>query len=282
MRRIVMLFCVVGLFVIGLRVAQGQASVQVPVETLVPEVLNVYPHDTTAFTQGLIYYEGTLYESTGLRGQSTLRQVEIGSGEVLRSVPLMRPSEQLTGDNPLPDYFGEGLERIDDRLIQLTWTAGEAFVYDLDTFERVDTYTYEGQGWGLCYDGRYLFMSDSTQYLSVRDPETFDLIVRFLVTLEGRPINANFLNELECVGDHIYANMWNTDVIVRIDKFTGIITAVIDASNLLTEAERAELNSSQVLNGIAYNPDSDTFYITGKQWPKLFEVRFVPAEGGEQ
>jgi len=282
MRRIVILFCVVGLFVIGLRVAQGQASLQVPVESLVTEVLNVYPHDTTAFTQGLIYYEGTLYESTGLRGESTLRHVEIGSGEVLRSIPVSRPPEERTGDNPLPDYFGEGLERIDDRLIQLTWTAGEAFVYDLDTFERIDTYTYEGQGWGLCYDGRYLFMSDSTQYLSVRDPETFELIVRFLVTLEGQPINANFLNELECVGDHIYANMWNTDAIVRIDKFTGNITAVIDASNLLTEAERAELNSSQVLNGIAYNPDSDTFYITGKQWPKLFEVRFVPADGGEQ
>ena len=234
-----------------------------PVPRLIPEVLNVYPHDDNAFTQGLLWHDGYLYESTGLRGESTLRRVDIESGEPLETIAIEE------------EYFAEGLERVGDRLIQLTWQAGRAFVYDFDTLEQVDTIEYDGEGWGLCYDGRYLFMSDSTSYLSVRDATTFDLIFRGAVTYEGQIIPAQLLNELECVGDQIYANTWNTDYIFRIDKWTGDVTALIDANSLLTEAERSELDGGAVLNGIAFNSESQTFYITGKKWPKLFEVVFT-------
>ena len=234
-----------------------------PVPRLIPEVLNVYPHDDNAFTQGLLWHDGYLYESTGLRGESTLRRVDIATGE---------PLEIIAIDDA---YFAEGLERIGDRLIQLTWQAGRAFVYDFATLEKVDTIEYDGEGWGLCTDGRYLFMSDSTSYLSVRDAESFALIFRGAVTVNGQIIPAQLLNELECVGDHIYANAWNTDYIFKIDKFTGDVTALIDAHSLLTNAERSELDGGAVLNGIAYNSESQTFYITGKKWPKIFEVVFT-------
>lgn len=236
-------------------------SPQVPI--LVPEVLHVYPHDAQAFTQGLLWHDGVLYESTGLWGQSSLRRVDIESGEAF---------EKITIDDA---YFAEGLERVGDLLIQLTWQSGLAFVYDFATLEHVNTLEYEGEGWGLCSDGRYLFMSDSTSHLSIRDLQTFELIFRGAVTLNGQIIPPQLLNELECVGDFIYANAWNTDYIFRIDKFTGDVTAIIDAEALLTEAQRAALQPGSVLNGIAYNSETGTFFITGKNWPKLFEVVFV-------
>lgn len=232
------------------------------VARLIPEVLNVYPHDAGAFTQGLLWHDGFLYESTGLFGHSTLRRVDIESGQPLQT----RSIDEA--------YFAEGLERVDDRLIQLTWKAGIAFVYDIASFELIDTIEYDGEGWGLCNDGRFLFMSDSTSYLSVRDAQTFDLIVRAAVTYQGQLVPAQLLNELECVGEHIYANAWNTDFIFRIDKWTGNVIAVIDASALLSDAEKADLAGGAVLNGIAYNPESDTFFLTGKKWNKLFEVVF--------
>jgi len=239
----------------------AQQPPQIPI--LVPEVLNEYPHDSAAFTQGLLWFDGVFYESTGLRGQSSLRRVDIETGE---------PQEVLSIDE---EYFAEGLEKVGDTLIQLTWQAGEAFVYDFETFELIDTIEYDGEGWGLCYDGRYLFMSDSTSYLSVRDPESFELIFRGAVTIEGQVVPAQLLNELECVGDHIYANAWQTDFIFKIDKFTGDVVALIDASELLTDAQRADLGGSDVLNGIAYNPESQTFFITGKRWSQMFEVVFT-------
>ena len=229
----------------------------------VPQVLNVYPHDSGAFTQGLLWDGGALYESTGLWGQSSLRRVDLETGEPEASIALA------------DTYFAEGLERVGERLIQLTWQAGLAFVYDFETLERIDTLEYEGEGWGLCYDGRYLFMSDGGSHLSIREPESFQLIFRGAVTLEGQVLPPQLLNELECVGEQIYANAWNTDYIFRIDKFTGVVTAVIDASALLTAAERDALSNGSVLNGIAYNNESETFYITGKNWPKLFEVVFI-------
>jgi glutaminyl-peptide cyclotransferase len=245
------------------------------VERLIPKIINVYPHDPTAFTQGLLFHEGILYESTGLYGESTLRQVDPTTGEVLKNVVVSRPS----GDKAkgLQDYFAEGLAIRDGKLIQLTWKDEVAFVYDLETFEKQEDLPYEGEGWGLCSDGRYFYMSDSTNYLSLRDLDSFDLIVEFLVTLNGQPLPVNFLNELECVDEAIYANMWQTDFIVRIDKTNGNVTAVIDATNLLSAEDKATLQANQVLNGIAYNPDTKTFFITGKQWPKMFEVEFVPA-----
>ena len=232
------------------------------VPLLAPVVLNEYPHDSSAFTQGLLWHDGYLYESTGLWGQSSLRRVDLESGA---------PETTIALDDA---YFAEGLERLGDRLIQLTWRAGLAFVYDFDTLERIDTIEYAGEGWGLCYDGRYLFMSDGTSRLSIRSPETFELVFRGAVTLEGQVIPAQLLNELECVGEYVYANAWNTDYIFRIDKYTGVVSAVIDASGLLTAGEREGLASGSVLNGIAYNSESETFYITGKNWPKLFEVVF--------
>ena len=233
------------------------------VERLIPKTLKVYPHDAGAFTQGLLWHDGFLYESTGLYGESTLRRVDIESGE---------PLESLSIDN---DYFAEGLELVDGRLIQLTWKAGRAFVYDFASFDLIDAIEYEGEGWGLCFDGRFLFMSDGSAYLSLRDAETFELIVRAAVTYQGQLLPPQLLNELECVGEHIYANAWNTDYIFRIDKWTGEVTAVIDASALLTDAEKAALDAGAVLNGIAWNPESETFFITGKHWSQIFEVTFA-------
>lgn len=247
---------------IAVILSQALPALAQDVPLLVPEVLNEYPHDSSAFTQGLLWHEGYLYESTGLWGQSSLRRVDIETGG---------PETVIALDEA---YFAEGLERVGDRLIQLTWQAGLAFVYDFESLELVDTLEYDDEGWGLCYDGRYLFMSDSTSRLSIREPESFELIFRGAVTLEGQVIPAQLLNELECVGEHIYANAWNTDYIFRIDKFSGVISAVIDASGLLTAAEQEALSSGSVLNGIAYNSESETFYITGKNWPKLFEVVF--------
>ncbi len=230
---------------------------------LVPRVLNAYPHDSSAFTQGLLWHAGALYESTGLRGHSSLRRVDIETGAPQINLPLDAA------------YFAEGLERVGDRLIQLTWQSGLAFVYDLQSLELIETIQYAGEGWGLCSDGRFLFMSDGSSYLSLRDQATFELIFRGAVTLDGQLIPPQLLNELECVGEHIYANAWNTDYIFVIDKYTGEITALIDASGLLSEAERAALVGGSVLNGIAYNPESDTFFITGKRWPQMFEVVFT-------
>lgn len=248
------------------------------VEFLKAEVITTFPHDTNAYTQGLLIHEGKFYESTGAQGgpgTSSLREVEIETGEVLRSVIL---------DDPL---YGEGLARVDDRLIQITWTDQKALVYDLASFEQVDTFEYEGQGWGICYDGRFLYMSDGTQSLSIRDAQTFELIFKGVVTFQGTPIGElrtregqafSRLNELECAGDYIYANIWQTDFIVKIDKLDGRIVALIDAAGLLSPEEVAPLGPEAVLNGIAYQPETDTFLLTGKYWPTIFEVRFVPIQ----
>jgi len=269
----------------------------IPAEALTVEVLNVYPHDSNAFTQGLLWHEGRLYESTGQRGESTLREVDLTTGEVIRSIGVHRYLHELLDRDPIRlqtsrDYFAEGLALVNGRLWQLTWTSGDGFIYDLETFERLETFHYQGQGWGLCYDGDRLYMSDSTQFLAIRDPQTFELIERLLVTVNGQPLQQQLLNELECVGDYVYANLWQTDFIAQIDKRNGAVVGLIDASGLLTEDDMLQLpgtrfdeetgeirrSNSAVLNGIAYNPESDTFYITGKDWPKLFEVRFIPAE----
>ncbi|GAB5492963.1 MAG: glutaminyl-peptide cyclotransferase [Phototrophicaceae bacterium] len=274
-------------FVISIQAQSTDAGYATVTEYTV-EVLNTFPHDPTAFTQGLIVHEGTFYESTGLRGQSTLRQVEIETGDVINRVDVSRTSEELESEQ---DYFAEGLELINGNLIQLTWQSNVAFVYDLETFEEIDVIDYEGQGWGLCTDDDYIYMSDSTEYLAIREIDTFDLVGRMLVTINGSPVQANLLNELECVGDYVYANLWQTDFIVQIDKYNGNIVGLIDASNLLTDEMIREIPNftedssgnvsppnGAVLNGIAYNPDSDTFYITGKLWSRIFEVRFVPVE----
>ena len=227
-------------------------------QQLVPEVISVRKHDPTAFTQGLLLYNGVFYESTGLNGQSSLRRVDPATGKVQAKVDV---PEQ---------YFAEGLALVGDRLIQLTWQEGTAFVYDVDTLEQTSTFSYEGEGWGLCYDGSQLYMSDGSDTLFLRNPQTFELQGELLVTVGGQGVP--LLNELECVGDYIYANVWKTDLILKIEKATGEVEAVINAAGLLTPGEAAE---ADVLNGIAYDEAKDVFYITGKLWPSLFEVKFV-------
>jgi glutamine cyclotransferase len=233
---------------------------RVTVETLVPEVINRYPHDESAFTQGLLLHEGDFFESTGLTGRSSLREVLL-TGEVQRRRDL---------DDEL---FGEGLARVGDQLIQLTWLHGRAFVYDLETFEELKVFSYETEGWGLCYDGEHLYMTDGSSTLFRRNSSTFELLEEIEVTLSGEPLRR--LNELECVGGHVYANVFTTDTIVKIDKKTGKVVAEIDASNLLSAEESRNLDTNAVLNGIAFDPQKEVFYLTGKLWPALFEVRFV-------
>lgn len=221
-----------------------------------PEVLGSVPHDVAAFTQGLLLHEGTLYESTGLQGRSSVRRVNPSTGEVLQSVRL--PAEE----------FGEGLARVEDRLVQLTWKNGVAHVYDLALTE-LTHFNYDGEGWGLCFDGQRLIMSDGSSSLFFRDPSTFELLGSVEVKADGVPVEE--LNELECVGSLVYANVWQTDAIVRIDPSTGEVLTRIDASGLLTAAED---RTADVLNGIAYDATTGHFWITGKLWPHVFEVRF--------
>ena len=227
-------------------------------QSLRVNVLRAIPHDTTAYTQGLLWWQGKLYESTGRYGTSTLRRVHPDTGSVEQRIDID------------PGYFAEGLARVGSRLIQLTWKAQRAFVYDLDSFTSLRTLSYAGEGWGLCYDGTRLIMSDGSDRLTFRDPQTFEEIGFVRVTLRGQP-QAD-LNELECVDDDVYANVWEHDYIVRVDVASGRATHQIDAAGLLTSEEA---RGTDVLNGIAYSPDSDTFYIAGKLWPKTFEVRFV-------
>jgi glutaminyl-peptide cyclotransferase len=244
-----------------------QALLPIPTEAppqagvLIPKIISTRPHDTGAFTQGLLLYEGRLFESTGLNGQSSLREVDPQTGEVLRKVDLP------------PEYFAEGLALVGDRLIQLTWQNGVAFVYQLETFEQVRTFSYDTEGWGLCYDGADLYMSDGSSLLYVRDPQTFEVKETVQVLYEGQPVTQ--LNELECVEDSVFANIWLTDMIVQIDKETGRIQNIINAEGLLTPEEQAQLGSGATLNGIAFDESTGHFLITGKLFPKLWEVTLV-------
>lgn len=235
-------------------------SAEPAVERLKVKVLAVHPHDTQAFTQGLLWHEGALYESTGLYGRSSLRKVALATGEVQRI-------ERLPDD-----LFAEGLALAGDRLVQLTWQEGRALVWSLPGFQRVAEHRYRGEGWGLCSDGRRLIMSDGSDRLAFRAPLSFEETGSVRVTRDGRAVGN--LNELECVDGAVWANVWGSDEILRIDPRTGKVTAVVDASGLLSPAERA---ATDVLNGIAWVPERRTFLITGKLWPELFEVVFEPA-----
>ncbi len=236
--------------------AQGGAGQQTP--RLRAQVVQSYPHDRGAFTQGLVLNGKTLFESTGLVGRSTLREVEVATGRVVRSVDVA------------PPIFAEGLAQIGTSLFQLTWQNEKVLTYDAATFKQTGELTYRGEGWGLCHDGRQLVMSDGSDKLTFRQPSDFSVARTLPVTMDGRPVPN--LNELECVDGLVYANVWQTDTIVRIDAKTGRVLALIDSSALLTPSERA---GTDVLNGIAYDPADQTFLITGKLWPKLFRVRFA-------
>lgn len=229
------------------------------------EVVRSYPHDRTAFTQGLVFDRGKLFESTGLVGQSSLREVEVATGRVIRRLAVP------------PPIFAEGLALVGDRLIQLTWQNGRALVYDARTFDRRGEFSYTGEGWGLCHNGHELVMSDGSSTLTFRRPSDFSVVRTLAVTLDGQRLDQ--LNELECVDGDIYANVWMREMIVRIDAKSGRVTHRIDAQNLLSPVERQGVD---VMNGIAYDPGDRTFLITGKLWPKMFRVRFVPAASGGQ
>ena len=220
-------------------------------------VISTRPHDETAFTQGLEFYGDRLFESRGLRGSSGLAEINASDGEVLRDISLA------------PQLFGEGITIVGDTIIQLTWTSGKAFVYDIETLSVVDQFEYEGEGWGLCFDGTSLYMSDGSDILTLRDPVTFAITGSMKVTSDL--VSVNRLNELECVDNHVYANMWQTYTIIGIDTSSGHVDRVIDASALQTYEGVSVAN---VLNGIAYSKASDSFLVTGKLWPLMFEVVF--------
>ena len=238
------------------RTASGFQSEE-SVRELRVEVHRRFPHDTTAYTQGLILFQGKLLESTGRYGQSDLRRLDPATGTV----------EQRVGISPA--FFGEGIARVDDRLIMLTYKAQRAFALGIEQFDQLETFRYRGEGWGLCNDGRRLIMSNGSSRLTFRDLQSFEEIGGVDVTLRGVPQMQ--LNELECVGDTVYANVYQRDIILRIDLASGYVTEYIDASGLLTPEESRGVD---VLNGIAYDPDRDRFYITGKLWPTMFEVTF--------
>jgi glutaminyl-peptide cyclotransferase len=224
------------------------------------EVVHAWPHQRDAFTQGLVFLDGVLLESTGLNGQSSLRRVDLQTGDVLQRVEV--PSE----------YFAEGLAALDGKLFQLTWRNHKCFVYDLLTFRVEKEFAYDGEGWGLTTDGQRLIMSDGTDQLRFIDPKTFKEDRRIGVKALGQPVHR--LNELEYVKGQIYANVWGTDQIVRIDPATGEVVSVIDFAGLLPRRDRDK--NTDVLNGIAYDPVGERLFVTGKCWPTLFEVRLKP------
>jgi glutamine cyclotransferase len=234
---------------------QMTAPARVPTYTY--EVVNTYPHDSNAFTQGLVFHQGLLYESTGLNGSSSLRRVELETGRVLKKI-----------DVPAV-YFAEGLALFNGRLHQLTWQNQQGFVYDLDSFNMIRSFSYTGEGWGLTHDERSLILSDGTNRIRFLNPDTFEVQRVIAVQDNGREINQ--LNELEYIKGEIYANIWYSDRVARIDPQSGRVTAWVNLSGLLSPEDNVRPDA--VLNGIAHDPTSDRLFVTGKLWPKLFEIR---------
>lgn len=238
----------------GLSAIQRKNPMTAPVSRF--EVVRVYPHDREAFTQGLVFSAGVLYEGTGLNGRSGIRKVKLENGEVLQVQALES------------HHFGEGIALVGDSLVQLTWRSGVGFVYDRASFQRTRTFTYPGEGWGLTYDGARLIMSDGSSTLRFIDPKTLKETGRLRVRDGTRPVEN--LNELEVVKGEIFANIWQTERIARISPKTGTVTGWIDLAGLLDPRDAAGVD---VMNGIAYDAKADRLFVTGKLWPKLFEIR---------
>ncbi len=228
------------------------------------EVVAAYPHDPAAFTQGLAYDGGYLYEGTGLVGKSSIRRVDLATGSVLQSLDLP------------PPYFGEGITIMRDRLFQVTWQSNRGFVYDRSTFKQVGSFTYDGEGWGLTNDGKSLIMSSGTANLTFVDVRTFR--VTKTVEVRGGPpaLGAMRLNELEYVDGKVYANVWLTDYIVIIDPESGEVTGWVSLAGILKDRPA---DPDAVLNGIAYDSKKKGLFVTGKLWPELFEIELVSAAG---
>ncbi len=224
------------------------------------KIVNTYPHNTNSFTQGLIFDEGVLYESTGLNGRSAVKIVDLKTGKTLKS-------------HELPDnYFGEGIAIIENKIIQLTWRSKTGFVYDKKTLKLIKKFSYQTQGWGITYDGKYLIISDGSAVLYFMDPNTFKVVGTLEVYGDNGKVSK--LNELEYINGEIYANIWGTEKIARINPKTGRVTAWIDLSGLLSDQDKK--NRVDVLNGIAFNSDKGRLFVTGKLWPKMFEIELVP------
>ncbi|MEK6235534.1 MAG: glutaminyl-peptide cyclotransferase [Planctomycetales bacterium] len=239
------------------RVTQAAAK---PIPIYRCEVVKTFPHDRNAYCQGLVFADGGLLEGTGRYGKSTLRKVDLETGRVTKTHLLNRR------------YFGEGITLWENQIIQLTWKENTAIVYDKDTFQFAKRFRYPGEGWGLTHDGKQLIMSDGTNVLRFLDPKTFKILRRLPVRAQGaRIVN---LNELEYVKGEIYANIWQRDWIARIDPATGQVVGWIDVSGLLKRNDY--FSDEQIPNGIAYDPDGDRLFVTGKWWPKLFQVKLVP------
>ena len=222
-------------------------------------VVNTYPHEITAFTQGLIYRDGELWEGTGKNGLSRLARIDLESGERKQIIQLA------------DRYFGEGIEMIGDRIYQLTWRAHMVFVYDRENLEQLETHYNAREGWGLAFDGEHLILSDGSASLQFIDPEGFVPVRAIEVTVRGQPLN--LLNELEYIDGEIWANVWQTDFIVRIDPTSGVVNSIVDLTGL---AARTDLGSSEaVLNGIAWDSENRRLFVTGKHWANLFEIELT-------
>ena len=223
------------------------------------QVVNSWPHDVEAYTQGLVFHDGVLFESTGLRGASSLRRVELKTGKVKKKLDVAR------------EYFAEGMTIFHDKIFQLTWQSQKGFVYDLKKFRQDGEFAYEGEGWGLTHDDQSLILSDGSNRIRFLDPTSFQVQRTISVYDNGQPLTE--LNELEYIKGEIYANIWKTNRIVRIDPATGKINAWIDMTGL--HHQGSDANSENCLNGIAYDAEGDRLFVTGKRWPKLFEIRLV-------
>jgi glutamine cyclotransferase len=237
-----------------------QPPPQPDIPTFRYKVVNTFPHDPQAFTQGLEFHDGYLYEGTGLKGKSSLRRVELRTGRVVQIHRL--PSE----------YFGEGITILGDKIFQLTWQNGVCFVYDRRTFRQITQFRYDGEGWGLTNDGMRLIMSDGSEVITFRDPDTFAEVRKITVRAQGRPVKN--LNELEYIEGEIWANIWYSDIIARIDPSTGIVKAWVDMEGLPVKDRDIEA----VMNGIAYDRQNKRLFVTGKNWDKLFEIELIPPQ----
>jgi glutaminyl-peptide cyclotransferase len=223
-------------------------------------IVKTYPHDRAAFTQGLEYRDGFLYEGTGLPGRSSLRKVDLDTGRVVQKYDLPQP------------FFGEGVTVVNQQIFQLTWQSQTGFVYDKSAFRVLRSFNYPGEGWGLTNDGKHMYMSDGTPNIRVWDAATLKEVRRITVKDGAAPVTA--LNELEWVRGEIYANVWQTDRIARISPADGKVLGWIDLTGIIAKNERPEADA--VLNGIAYDAAGDRLFVTGKLWPKIFEIKVVP------
>ncbi len=237
--------------------AQATDSAYVRAESYVVVEHDNVTHDSDAYTQGLEFYQGRLFESTGKYGNSTLREVNLSTGEIIRSIDLNETE------------FGEGMTFVGDEIIQLTWKEGVAYRYELETFEVIESYSYEGEGWGLAYDGNHLIMSNGTDVLQFRNASTFELVSTLNVTLNNESLNR--INELEMVNGLLMANIYQTEEIVAIDLLSGVVVEHIDASGLKPDG-------GEVLNGIAFDSTTQSLWITGKYWSRMYNVTFTVPE----